>query len=139
MIILDTNVVSEAMRQARDAALIAWLNGQEAGAIWTTAITVFEIRSGIEFLPAGRRRDRLAAAFEGFLETDLQRRVVGFDAQAARAAATLAGARRRVGRIIDMPDTLIAGVVLATGATLATRNARHFSDLPIDLVDPWAG
>jgi len=63
--------------------------------------------------------------------------VLDFDSAAATEAASLAAARQKNGRQVDMRDTQIAGIALARRATLATRNVRHFTDLKILLVDPW--
>jgi predicted nucleic acid-binding protein len=65
MIILDTDVLSAAMRRAADAAVIAWLDRQPAESLWLTAIAVFEVRFGLRLLPEGRRRRALEEAFEG--------------------------------------------------------------------------
>lgn len=138
MIILDTNVLSALMRTAPDEAVVAWLDRQAADSIWLTSITVFEVRFGLAVLPAGRRRQALEAAFVRVLEEDLERRVLEFDGAAAEAAAVLAAGRQRAGRPVDLRDTLIAGGVVARRATLATRNTRHFADVKVPVVDPWA-
>jgi toxin FitB len=67
----------------------------------------------------------------------LEGRVLDFDTAAADAAADLAAARQRAGRPVDVRDTLIAGIVIARRATLATRNVKHFADLSVSVVDPW--
>jgi predicted nucleic acid-binding protein len=89
-------------------------------------------------LPAGRRRQALEAAFARMLKDDLENRVLDFDSAAAIEAASLAATRQKNGRSVDMRDTQIAGIVLARHAMLATRNVRHFGDLNISVVDPWA-
>ena len=137
MIILDTNVLSALMRDAPDPAVIAWLDRQPAESVWITSITLFETRLGLALLPSGRKRRTLEAAFARLLEEDLENRVVDFDVAAASAGAALAAKRQVIGRSVDMRDTLIAGVVLARRATLATRNVRHFADLTVPVVDPW--
>ena len=137
MIILDTNVLSALMRKAPDAAVVAWLDSQPAESIWITSVTLFEARLGLALLPDGKRRAALVSAFARLLEEDLENRVVDFDAGAAIEAAELAAQRQRAGRPVDIRDTQIAGIALARRATLATRNARHFADLTINVVDPW--
>jgi hypothetical protein len=137
VIVLDTNVVSALMRQEPEAAVVAWLNRQAAEAVWTTAVTVFEVRTGLALLPESRRRERLEAAFRLMLAEDLSGRVLPFDQAAADEAGPLAARRQREGRPVELRDTQIAGIVLARGARLATRNTRHFRDLGIELVDPW--
>ena len=138
MIILDTNVLSALMRTAPEASVVAWLDRQPAKSVWMTSITLFEARLGLALLPAGRRRQALEAAFARLLIEDLENRVLDFDSAAAIEVASLAAAREKNGRPVDMRDTQIAGIVIARRATLATRNARHFADLKISIVDPWA-
>ena len=138
MIILDTNVLGALMRTVPDAAVLEWLDRQPADSVWITSITLFETRFGLALLPAGRRRQVLEAAFDDLLREDLENRVLDFDGAAATAAASLAAARQKSGRPVDMRDTQIAGIVLARRATLATRNIRHFVDLKISIIDPWA-
>jgi predicted nucleic acid-binding protein len=137
MIILDTNVLSALMRAVPEARVVAWLDRQPVESVWITSITLFEARLGLALLPLGRRRQTLEAAFGRLLNEDLENRVLDFDSAAATEAASLAAARQKDGRPVDMRDTQIAGIALARRATLATQNVRHFSDLKISIVDPW--
>ncbi|MBI1776171.1 MAG: type II toxin-antitoxin system VapC family toxin [Proteobacteria bacterium] len=137
MIILDTNVISALMRDTPDRSVVAWLNRQPMASVWTSSVTVFEVRFGLALLPHGRARSRLQEAFETILEQDLEDRVLSFDAQAATAAALIAADRRRAGRPVEIRDTQIAGIAAAHRATIATRNLRHFEDLDLSVVNPW--
>jgi toxin FitB len=139
VILLDTNVLSALMRARPDPAVVTWLDGQAPESVWTTAVSVFEIRFGIELLPPSRRRRGLAEAFDAMLRDDLAGRVAAFDSAAAEEAAGLAARRQRRGRPVDLRDTQIAGIALARRAALATRNARHFDGLDVNVVNPWAG
>jgi predicted nucleic acid-binding protein len=138
VILLDTNVLSALMQHQVDPTVVAWLDAQPAESIWTTSITVFEIRFGLELLPSGRRRQRLEEAFTKALDEDFERRVVGVDQAAAQSAGAIAAARRRAGKSVEIRDVLIAGIALARHAALATRNTRHFEGLGINLIDPWS-
>lgn len=137
MIVLDTNVLSALMRSAPDAVVVAWLDQQPAESVWLTSISIFEARFGLAVMPLGRRRRALEEAFARVLTEDLENRVLDFDAPAAAAAAALASKRNQSGRPVDLRDTLIAGIVVARRATLATRNVKHFGDLDLPVVDPW--
>jgi toxin FitB len=138
MIILDTNVISAMMRRDADLKIRDWLDGQPSESIWVTAITVFEVRLGIEILAKGRRRKQLEEDFVQTLAEDFDGRVLDLDQAAAEKAATLCAERRLRGRPIDMRDTLIAGIVVSRRAQLATRNVKHFDDLEVAVIDPWA-
>ena len=126
------------MRAPPDAVVIEWLDRQPAESVWITSITLFEARFGLALLPPGRRRQGLESAFDNLLKEDLENRVLDFDSAAAIAAASLAAVRQKSGRPVDMRDTQIAGIALSRHAALATRNVRHFADLKISIVDPWA-
>ncbi len=137
MILLDTNVLSALMRREPDQAVVTWLDEQPSESIWTTSITVFEVRMGLDLLTKGRRRSRLEQEFDRLLAQDLDGRVQLFDRAAANAAGTIAASRQRAGRTVEIRDVQIAGITSTRKATLATRNVRHFEGLGIHLLDPW--
>jgi toxin FitB len=136
MIILDTNVISALMHQTPDPSVVTWLDKQPRTSVWTTSVTVLEVRFGLQILPLGRRRSLLIEAFDEVLSR-IGQRVVPFDAAAAKQAGDLMASRHKKGRPGELRDTMIAGIVLAQHATLATRNAAHFEDVSIQLVNPW--
>lgn len=138
MIILDTNVLSALMRQEPDLPVLRWLDLQAPQSIWITSITLFESRLGLALMPAGRRRNALESAFARLLDEDLENRVLPFGSDAVLQAADLAAQRQRFGRPVDIRDTQIAGIAQARRATLATRNLRHFEDLTVPVLSPWA-
>lgn len=138
MIVLDTNVVSAFMQREIDPVLRTWLDAQPAESIWTTSITVFEVRMGLELLAQSRRRHTLEELFDRMLEEGFEGRVLPFDTAAAQAAGRIAAERRRTGRSLEIRDLQIAGIVRARKATIATRNVRHFEGLDLPLINPWS-
>lgn len=137
MILLDTNVLSALMQREPEPAVVAWLDAQGAESVWISSVTLFEARYGIALLPEGQRKTRLEHELDQLMQAEFGQRVLVFDAQAARQAALLAARRKAQGRNVDVRDTWIAGVAIAHGATLATRNTRHFDDLTTPVVNPW--
>jgi predicted nucleic acid-binding protein len=137
VVILDTNVLSALMQERPEPAVVAWLDGLASESIWTTAVTVFEIRFGLELLVPGHWRTRLEADFGRLLDEDLERRILPFDQAAAFEAAAIVAAARAAGRPVEVQDVQIAGIARSRRAALATRNARHFRDAGIPLIDPW--
>src|ERR1700690_837008 len=115
------------MRQVPDLQVVAWLDLQPRTSIWTTSVSVLEIQFGLQILAVGRRRTLLSRAFEEALAR-IEQRVAAFDVAAAKQASSLMADRHRMGRPVDLRDTMIAGIVLAQHATLATRNTAHFED-----------
>lgn len=137
MIILDTNVLSALMSRHPDRRVIDWLDRQPRTSVWTTSVTILEIRFGLQMMPLGKRRTALMRAFEILLAEKIEQRIASFDADAARQAGDLMALRYRRGRPGDLRDTMIAGIALASRATLATRNTSHFDDLSVPVVNPW--
>jgi predicted nucleic acid-binding protein len=137
MIILDTNVLSAFMRSVPDPNVVSWIDRQAQSSIWTNSITVFEIQTGLQVMPAGKKRVSLSEDFERLLDR-IEHRVAVFDEEAARLAAELSAMRRKKGRSGELRDTMIAGIVLAHHASLATRNVAHFADISATVVNPWA-
>lgn len=136
MIIVDTNVTSELMRPSPSVAVRAWLRNRHPDELYTTSITVAEIRYGIERLPEGRRKDGLrTAADDVFL--GFEQHVLAFDATAAAQYANIVDHRERAGAPIDGFDAQIASICRSHNATLATRNDKDFRDTGIVVVDPW--
>jgi len=138
VIILDTHVFSELMRQEPDAKITAWLNALPRQDVRITAISIFELRFGIELHANGRRRSRLEHSLDQILNAGFRDRVLNFDERAANAAALIAAEQRSIGRSKEVRDTFIAAIAISRSADLATRNVRHFGDMNIRVIDPWA-
>jgi len=137
MIILDTNILSAVMQDQGDPIIVSWLDRQAWESIWTTSITVFEIRLGLSSLTKGKRRVKLEEAFQQMLEKILEGRILPFDEEAALAAGELAAGRRRRGVTVDMRDTQIAGIAIAKRSSIATRNIKDFNGLSVSIINPW--
>ena len=137
MIVLDTNVVSELMKSAPDAAVARWIAEQQATTLYTTSITQAEVLHGILLLPAGKRRAALETAAEAMFDKDFGGRVLPFGSDAARAYAQIAAQRRRSGRPISNFDAQIAAITRTVRAVAATRNVADYDDCGIKVVNPW--
>ena len=138
MIILDTNVLSEALRPNPAPAVISWLGGHSRASLFITAITEAEILFGLAILEPGRRQIELQAAVGAMFAADFAGRILPFDSDAASAFAEISAERRRAGRPISQFDAQIAAIARSRGATVATRNIKDFESCGIDLIDPWA-
>ena len=137
-ILLDTNVVSELMRTQPEQAVMDWFTRRTGDVFYVSAITKAEIMLGIALLPAGKRRDALAAAAGGMFSQDFAGRCLSFEANCTHHYATIVTGRRQAGLAIATEDAQIAAIALAHRYPLATRNTKDF--LQIDgliLYDPW--
>jgi predicted nucleic acid-binding protein len=139
MVVLDTNVISEALRPVPAEPLKRWMLEHGPTALFTTAICEAEIALGAAQLPEGRRRRELEEAIARIFREIFGRRVLPFDRAAASAYATIGATRRRLGRPIAPLDAQIAAIARAHSAAVATRNVADFTDCGIDIVDPWRG
>jgi predicted nucleic acid-binding protein len=137
MIVLDTNVLSEALRPRPSSRVLEWLRSHPPTALFTTTITEAEIHFGLELLPAGKRRNALEAAVALVFDADLRGRVLPFDSAAAHEYAVLAASRRRVGQPMSQADAQIAAIVRSRGAALATRNVADFAGCAFEVINPW--
>jgi toxin FitB len=113
------------MRVAGEPAVERWFDAQPPESIWTTTITIFEMRFGLALLAPGRRRDRLNDAFDRAIGDILEGRILPFDRTAAEAAATIAAGQRQIGRPIEIRDVQIAAIAAARKATLNSRNPQY--------------
>ena len=138
MIVLDTNVISELMRVEPNPRAEACLRAQAQNMLSITSITVAEILYGLRRLPDGRRRADLAKRFYDLMVRGFRERLLVFDEAAADAYAGILADRRRSGHSIEVLDAQIAGIALAHGAQVATRNVLHFVNCGVRVIDPWA-
>ena len=137
MFVLDTNLVSELMRDTPREKVLAWMDNRPTRELFVTAVTEAEVRTGVALLPEGARRRGLADAAERTLAGLFAGRVLPIDSGAARAYAEITAARRAVGRPISQSDCQIAAIARSRGMTVATRNVRDFVDTGIEVIDPW--
>ena len=136
MIVLDTNVVSEAMKPSANPAVMAWLNAQPEETLYLSSVTLAELMYGIGALPAGRRKDALATTLDGLLGL-FGDRVLAFDAAAARCYAQLAIRAREAGKGFPTPDGNIAAIATARGFIVATRDTTPFAAAGLQVINPW--
>jgi len=136
MILLDTNVVSEAIKPESHPTVRAWLDAQSAETLFLPSITLAELLFGIGALPDGRRKSMLAARIDGLLEA-FNGRVLPFDTQAARRYADLAVKARAAGMGFPTPDGYIAAIAAAHGFAVASRDTSAFNAAGLTVINPW--
>jgi hypothetical protein len=137
MIVLDTNVVSEAMKPEPHQAVRAWLNNQVAASLYLSSVTLAELLFGIAALPAGKRRDMLAQALDGLMGL-FRDRVLSLDIDAARRYAELAVMAKTSGRGFPTPDGYIAAIAASRGFIVASRDTAPFEAAGVPVINPWS-
>lgn len=136
MIVLDTNVVAEAMRARPDATVRAWLNEQAPETLHLSSVTLAELLFAIQCMPAGKRKTALAGALEDVLAL-FKGRILPFDQDAAGHYAALAAKARSQGRGFPTPDGYIAAVAVSRGFTVASRDIAPLRAAGVPLINPW--
>lgn len=137
MILVDTNVISELLRQASEPAVVGWLNAQPIETLFLSAITVAELRFGVASLPAGKRRDGLRNGLEKQVLPLFAGRVLSFDLPCSQAYADLMAKARSAGLAIGVADGYIAAIAVANGMMVATRDTTPFEAAGVTVIDPW--
>ncbi|MCH7235098.1 type II toxin-antitoxin system VapC family toxin [Xylella fastidiosa subsp. multiplex] len=136
MIVLDTNVVSEAMKPEPDAAVRTWLNEQMSVTFYLSSVTLSELLFGIAVLPTSKRKDMLARTLDGLLDL-FNERVLPFDTDAARHYAELAVKARNNGRGFPTPDGYIAAIAASRGYIVASRDTSAYESSGVQVINPW--
>ena len=136
MIVLDTNVVSEAMKPEPHPAVRAWLNDQAAETLYLSSVTLAELLFGIAALPVGKRKDMLALTLDSLMGL-FRDRVLPFDTDAARHYAELAVTARIAGRGFPTPDGYIAAIAVSRGFIVASRDTAPYKAASVAVINPW--
>ena len=137
MIVLDTNVISETMRRAPNAAVIDWLDNQPRSDLYLCAPVLAQVCYGIARLEESQRKLGLLRSYHQIIAEKFEGRILPFDTQAAEAYGELVAKLESDGRAIDVIDAMIAAIALSNAAALATRNMAHFTRTGLTLVDPF--
>ena len=137
MIILDTNVVSEPFKPTPEASVLAWLNRQPGDTLCLTATSLAEVYRGIALMPDGKRKERLKADTEGFLDDLFGGRIHPFDKAAAVELAVLTAIASRSGIAIGFADGQIAAIARCLGFAVATRDIVPFEAAGCEVINPW--
>ena len=137
MIIADTNVVSEFMRDTPDPTVLTWAEGVDPTDLVICVVTVEEIERGLGRLPDGKRQRNLEQRWHQLVDA-FKDTIAVYDVPGARATAQILVEAEAGGRPMALADAQIAGICVARGSTLATRNVRDFDRAAgLDVVNPF--
>jgi hypothetical protein len=137
MIILDTNVLSEAMATHPNDNVARWLRFAPRDELYTTAITEAEMRYGAARMSLHRKGKELEDIVEHMFSVRFADRVLPFDSAAAKEFPALLIEMQRNGRSNSHSDAQIAAIAQAHSARIATRNLRDFETTGLPVINPW--
>jgi predicted nucleic acid-binding protein len=132
--LLDTNVLSELRRKAPNSGVVDWLAQRPSAALYLSVLTLGELRKGVEGVSDLSRRADLLDWLESELPAFFAGRILAVDAQVADRWGRMMAA---AGRPVPAIDSLIGATAAHYGLSLVTRNARDFTDLGLDVINPW--
>ncbi|NEP09220.1 MAG: type II toxin-antitoxin system VapC family toxin [Symploca sp. SIO2C1] len=137
MIILDTNVISELMREAPNQAVAEWIASHKSFHLALTTISIAEIQRGLARLPKGKRRTELESNFSSFIKQAFSGRIYTFDEDAAYTYGNVSMQRETIGLHADAVDMMIAAIATSQNASIATRNVKDFEECGVHIINPW--
>jgi predicted nucleic acid-binding protein len=121
---------------APSPAFAAWFQRCDEDLLYLSAITLGELRFGIDLLPDGKRKQELLTWYADVC-LSYRGSIVSPSLAACERWGIMRAQRRRDGSPLSMADGLIAAIVRTEGMTLVTRNTDDFYGLGIDLLNPW--
>ena len=136
MIILDTNVISEIIKNQPDAHVAPRPRPPAPRPPAPPAPTVAELLAGICRMPEGKRRKYTDTTVKLALMT-LEDRTFAFDTQAAADYAHILVEREHRGTPTSIQDAMIAAIACSWDAAIATRNIKDFEGTDVELITPW--
>lgn len=137
MILLDTNVVSEALRPKPSQVVAAWMDSNDETSLFLCTPVLAELRYGIERLSRGARRTFLHATIDRIQDEGFRNRILSFDLPAANEYGRLVARREQLGQPINTIDAQVAAIASVNRFTIATRNLPHFDHLGVELINPF--
>jgi predicted nucleic acid-binding protein len=136
--LLDTNVISEWIKPHPDRNVVSWLAEVDEDRVFMSVISFAEIRHGVELLPVGRRRERLAHWLAEELPERFEGRILVVDQHIAETWGVIMARGQKIGLTPGSMDAFVAATAETHALTLVTRNIKDFQGIGISLRDPWA-
>ena len=135
--LLDTNIVSEAVKARPEPRVLAWLERQSPAEMFLAAQTIGELVRGAFKVRDKARREHLTRWIEEDLTQQFENRILAFDHAAARVWGQLMGEGDRQGKTPSTADAQIAAVAIDRELVLVTRNVKDFQRFDLDVLNPW--
>ncbi len=136
-ILLDTCALSELRKPDPSPAFLEWFNGCNEHLLYLSAVTLGELRFGIDLLEDGKRKNDLLTWYAQ-LCLSYREHVIAPSQKICELWGTLRAERKRLGRPLPMADGLIAATALHESMALVTRNVKDFQGIGVEIINPWS-
>jgi predicted nucleic acid-binding protein len=137
--LLDTNILSEIRRLKPEPKVLAFIAVRPLDALYISAVTLAELRFGIERMDAGVRRDELSHWLTHTVRPRFRERILPVTEDILFRWRVLMEEGRKVGHTFSQPDLLIAATALHHGLTVVTRDRDDFDKAGVTVINPWEG
>jgi tRNA(fMet)-specific endonuclease VapC len=135
--LLDTCVISELVAKQPNLHVVQWVDSIDEDRLFLSAITIGEIKRGIEKLADSSRKSALAEWLEGDLLIRFTDRILPIDTPVMLVWGPLTADLEKQGRRMPAIDSLIAATCLHGRLDLVTRNESDFAPSGVTVINPW--
>jgi toxin FitB len=135
--LLDTNVLSELRRPKPDRKVLAFVAAQPLDSLYVSAVTLAEIRFGIELQPDASLRANLIDWLTHKVRPMFEQRVLPVSEDIIFKWRLLVEDGRKAGHTFSQPDLFIAATALQHGLTVVSRDASDYVKAGVALFNPW--
>ncbi len=135
MFLADTDLISEPRLISPHPRVMEWLQAHD-DELFLSAISIGEIRKGIELYPDSRKKAELSEWFDGLLD-DFEDCILGYSLEEAMIWGMLYVKAQKAGRKPPGFDSLNAAIALRNDLTLVTRNENDYAGMNIKILNPW--
>ena len=133
--LLDTSVVSQTAKVQPHGGVAQWWGQRRESELVISAVTVHELRYGIELLDEGARRRYLEAWLTDQVVPDFAGRILCVDKTVADLSGRLLARKKKDKQTAQVNDIMIAATAIVHGLQVATLNWKHFEGLDVELVE----
>ena len=135
--LLDTNVLSELRRPRPERKVVAFVTAQVLDTLYVSAVTLAEIRFGIELLDDAGRRAELNDWLTHKVRPTFLQRVLPVTEDIMFKWRLLVEDGRKAGHTFSQPDLIIAATALEHGLTLVSRDTNDYEKARVSVLNPW--
>ena len=135
--LLDTNVISELRRPRQEPKVVSFVARRPLESLCVSAVTLAEIRFGIELVTNVSRRAALNDWLLHKVRPMFEQRVLPVTEDIMFKWRLLVEEGRKSGHTFSQPDLIIAATALEHGLTLVSRDTSDYERARVPVVNPW--